>query len=119
MKKFCFIILILFLSVSCEKKESAFKTLRTSIYSDPQSLDTRKAGDYISSEVLFMLYRGLMHYTAKGELALALCKRYEVSKDKKTYIFHLRKAFWSNKKPITAFNLDLLFQPDWNSRPDV
>ncbi|NGX49456.1 MAG: Oligopeptide-binding protein OppA, partial [Candidatus Anoxychlamydiales bacterium] len=106
MKRFSFIVLILILTLSCEKKETTHKTLRTCIYSDPQSLDTRKVGDYISSEVLFMLYRGLMHYSASGELEPSLCKRYEISKDKKTYTFYLKKAFWSNKEAITAYDFE-------------
>ncbi|NGX51729.1 MAG: Oligopeptide-binding protein OppA [Candidatus Anoxychlamydiales bacterium] len=106
MKRSYFLVLILLLTFSCEKKETAHKTLRTCIYSDPQSLDTRKVGDYISSEVLFMLYRGLMHYSASGELKPSLCKRYEISKDKKTYTFYLKKAFWSNKEPIDAYDFE-------------
>lgn len=109
MKRLCFIILFL-LTNACEKKEKTpIKTLKTCIYSDPQTLDTRKAGDYISSEILFMLYRGLMHYTKSGKLQPALCKSYEISKDKKTYTFYLRKAFWSDKKAITAYD----FEKSW------
>ncbi len=110
MKLFSLLVLISLMSFSCEKKkENSNKILRTAIYSDPQSLDTRKVKDYISSEILFMLYRGLMHYTEKGELETSLCKRYEISKDKKTYTFHLRKALWSNKEPITAYD----FEKSW------
>ncbi|NGX62759.1 MAG: Oligopeptide-binding protein OppA [Candidatus Anoxychlamydiales bacterium] len=97
-----FFILMIFLLTACEKKPISQKTLRTRIYSDVSSLDTRRAGDYISSQVLFMLYRGLMHYSSTGALTNAICKSYEVSNDKKTYTFHLRKAFWSNGQKITA-----------------
>lgn len=114
MKKICLIILIIFFFTSCEKKENTKKTLKTCIYSDPTSLDTRKASDYISSQILFMLYRGLMHYSSTGELTYSLCKSYQISNDKKTYTFLLRKASWSNGKPITAYD----FENSWKKTLD-
>lgn len=107
MKKIGFVFLIFLLCVlSCKNKQLNKNLLRTCIYSDPQTLDTRKAGDYISSQILFMLYRGLMHYTSNGEIVCSLAESYEISEDKKNYIFHLKNVFWSDGKEITAYDFE-------------
>ncbi len=107
MKKITFLILIVFLfTISCKKNISSKNVLKTCIYSDPQTLDTRKTGDYISSQILLMLYRGLMHYTSEGKLVCSVAKSYEISNDKKSYFFYLKDLTWSDGTKITAYDFE-------------
>lgn len=107
MKKVNFVILIILLfTSSCKNNQSTKNLLKTCIYSDPKTLDTRKAGDYISSQILFMLYRGLMHYSSDGKIVCSLAKSYKISDDKKTYYFYLKDATWSDGTPITAYDFE-------------
>ncbi len=46
-----------------------------------------------------------------GELKPALAERYEVSDDGIRYIFYLRESFWSDGKPLTAYD----FERSWKS----
>lgn len=110
MKRFGFLFLfVIFCLSSCKKSQYKQNVLKTCIYSDPQTLDTRKAGDYISSQVLYMLYRGLMHYSSDGTLVCSLAESYEISEDKTKYVFHLKDVYWSDGKPITAHD----FESSW------
>jgi len=103
------VFLFVFIFNTAQKKEK-INVLRTCFCSDPRTLDTRKASDYISSQVIFMLYRGLMHYNSKGLLELSLAKSYEISENRKKYIFHLKEnIFWSDGKEIVADD----FEKSW------
>lgn len=56
-----------------------------------------------------MLYDGLTRCLPGGAVEPALAERVTISKDQKTYVFHLRRAFWSDGKPITAYD----FEKSW------
>ena len=45
---------------------------------------------------------GLFRLSKDDEVIEAGAQKYEVSKDGKTYTFHLRDAKWSNGDPVTA-----------------
>jgi len=105
MKKFGFIIFFIFI-ISCEKPQTTKNLLRTCVYTDLQTLDTRKAKDYITSQILLMLYRGLMHYNSEGKIVCSLAKSYKISNDKKKYFFYLKDINWSDGLPITAYDFE-------------
>ncbi len=113
MKKFILIFFCFpFLFLSCEKKDKNKNVLKFCFHNEPQTLDTRKNGDYFSSTLQFMLYRGLMHINGQGELVPALAKSYVISEDKKTYIFYLKDNIkWSDGNEITAQD----FEKSWKS----
>jgi oligopeptide transport system substrate-binding protein len=98
-------------SVSSKELKNEKSILKTCIYSEPRSLDTRKTSDYISTQLLFLLYRGLMHYNSDNTLVCSLAKSYHISKDKKKYTFHLKDAFWSDGSAITAYD----FEKSWKT----
>lgn len=68
----------------------------------PSTLDPRMAPDATSGLILRQIYEGLtrLNKDNKGELALA--ESYEISKDRKTYTFHLRESYWSNGARLVA-----------------
>lgn len=88
--------------------------MRISFNANPQTIDPRKNSDLVSSTLIFMLFEGLTKTLPNGEIMPALAERYEISEDQKTYIFHLRRAKWSDGMPITAKD----FEYSWKSQLD-
>lgn len=82
------------------------QTLRISFNTQPNTLDPRKAGDFTSSTLICMVYDGLARCLPGGDVEPALAERVEISRDRKVYLFHLRKAYWSDGKPITAYDFE-------------
>ena len=79
------------------------------------TMDTAKATDAISGQVLQDTGAGLLRYEGKKLEADAATKRATVSKDQKTYTFTLRKNLkWSDGKPVTAQD----FQYSWRRLAD-
>lgn len=97
-------ILILGLNGCKKKEESKYKDrfLRVCLSSPVRSLDPRVGVERPSTNVIQMLFEGLMSRDASGGLTEGLAKRIEISNDQKTYTFHLRPSFWSNGDPVTA-----------------
>jgi oligopeptide transport system substrate-binding protein len=98
-----FLLFVLLMACSSPKKP---ETLRVCFSLQPNTLDPRKAGDFSSSTLICMIYEGLTRCVPGGEVEPALAERVEISPDGKTYLFHLRKAFWSNGNPITAYDFE-------------
>lgn len=79
------------------------KTLRIGNGAEPQTLDPHQASGVPSHEVLNDLYEGLVITDRDGHLIPGVAKSWDISDDRKTYTFHLRRdAKWSNGKPLTA-----------------
>lgn len=53
-----------------------------------------------------MLYEGLFRASEQGPLEYGLCKTMTVSSDKKTYLFTLKKTFWSDGSLVTAYDFE-------------
>lgn len=87
------------------------KKLSLCISSDVSSLDPRYGVDATSSQIIRMLFEGLMYIDTKGQVAHAIARAHEVSPDKKTYTFYLRSCQWSNGMDITAYD----FEYSWKS----
>ena len=70
---------------------------------EPESLDIHRARSEAALTILRDLYEGLTEIGPQGDMVLAVADRYRVSKDAKTYYFHVRDtAQWSNGEPVTA-----------------
>lgn len=53
-----------------------------------------------------MLYEGLFASGPQGTLQYGLCENLEISKDRKTYLFYIKKTSWSDGSPLTAYDLE-------------
>ena len=97
--------LILFLSLilttACGNDSEPGK-LRAMLGSNVVSLDTAKATDNASFEVIANCLDGLLQFDKDGKAIPAIAESYDVSPDGKTYTFHLRDAKWSNGDDVTA-----------------
>jgi oligopeptide transport system substrate-binding protein len=65
--------------------------------------DPAMATDQVSMRISESLFEGLCRNNFKGEATPGMAERWDVSEDKKRYIFHLRpNIVWSNGDPVTA-----------------
>ena len=103
MKKILTLILFvsLLLTAACGNDSEPGK-LRAMLGSNVVSLDTAKATDNASFEVIADCIDGLLQLDKDGKIIPAIAESYDVSADGKTYTFHLRDAKWSNGDDVTA-----------------
>ncbi|MFC2049518.1 peptide ABC transporter substrate-binding protein [Chlamydiota bacterium] len=104
MGKRLLLVLLACVVAACGAKPLADSTnfLRLNLYTEPPSLDSRKATDATSMNVLMMLFEGL---TRMGEDEMphpAAAEKIAISEDGRTYTFTLRDACWSNGEPVTS-----------------
>ncbi len=74
----------------------------------------------IDSDLSQIIYNGLLKYDKQGKLIPDLAESYEISDDKTTYTFHLRKnVTWHDGTPFTAgdvlFTFNLISDPTYKS----
>lgn len=65
------------------------------------TIDPKKTYDHISCVLESMIFEGLVR-NVDGYIEFALAEEIDISEDGLTYTFHLRDAFWSSGKRITA-----------------
>jgi len=109
----CLLSFCIVFSCSCQKKEMCatkpIQSICINFIYNPLSLDPRKCTDPVTTVLNFMLYEGLTRLEPDGNISMALAERVQISKDRKTYIFHLKKCKWSDGTPITAHD----FEASW------
>jgi len=69
---------------------------------EPESLDPAQAGSVMETNILGDLMVGLTTLDASAHPIPGIAERWETSADGLTWTFHLRKANWSDKRPVTA-----------------
>jgi oligopeptide transport system substrate-binding protein len=104
MLKKALLFLCLFFTLACSKKSKERADLRLNLCSDIPTLDPRQGGDELSNLVNFLLYDGLFRINKDNVPEHALCEKYFVSTDHKTYIFTLAKTKWANGSGVTAYD---------------
>lgn len=83
-------------------------TVTVDIQVEPQALNSMTGLDSVTGILLRAGMTGLMKLDSTGSPVPGIAEKVDVSADKKTYAFHLRKdARWSNGEPVTAH--DFLF----------
>ena len=80
--------------------------LRIRIANDPTTLDPRKSSDFISATLVCLLYEGLTRYLPDGGVEMGVANSVEISENGKKYVFHLRKTYWSDGFPVTAYDFE-------------
>ncbi|EKE08528.1 MAG: hypothetical protein ACD_17C00118G0004 [uncultured bacterium] len=107
-KRWFFLLFLALVTCSHPAPQKANR-LRLSFNTQPTTLDPRKCADFVSSTLVCMTYEGLTRCLPAGEVEPALADKVEISSDQLVYTFHLRKAFWSDGQPITAYD----FEKSW------
>lgn len=71
------------------------------------SLDPGLTEDGYSFNLIDQMFEGLLQEDSNGNMIPGVAVKTEVSLNKKTYIFHLRKdAKWSDGRPVTAYDFE-------------
>ena len=71
---------------------------------EPESLDPAQAGSVMETNILGDMMVGLTTLDAAARPIPGIAERWETSADGLSWTFHLRKARWSDSKPVTAEN---------------
>lgn len=98
-------LLLLFIALSCGCRSNRPQTrdsVRLNLHSEPPSLDLRKATDSTSISIIKMLFEGLCNVDEQGKITPAIASSWEISEDKLTYTFHLKKTLWCDGSTLTA-----------------
>jgi len=69
---------------------------------EPESLDPAFAGSTVEINILGDMMVGLTTLDAAARPIPGIAERWEISPDGLTWTFHLRKAKWSDGRPVTA-----------------
>jgi oligopeptide transport system substrate-binding protein len=90
---------------------SAKQVLYRSNGGEPNSLDPHKSMDGPDYMIKNDLFEGLVALDAHGNIIPGVALSWEISDDKLTYVFNLRKnARWSNGDPVTAHDFVYAFR---------
>ncbi|MBY0599032.1 peptide ABC transporter substrate-binding protein [Bacillus bingmayongensis] len=84
------------------KPKEEKKILQLTETGEIPSLNSLKVTDAVSFNVLNNVMEGLFRLSKNDEVIPGIAQKHEISKDGKTYTFHLRDAKWSNGDPVTA-----------------
>lgn len=115
--RLCFYLLICaLLTIGCDKsgkkaQSQTTKEIRTNFIYNPLTTDPRKSTDPISNALHFMLYEGLTHLEPDGSVSLAIADSIDISNNRRIYTFYLKKTYWSNGTPLTAYD----FERSWKA----
>lgn len=84
-------------------KSAEGKFVRYNHGQEPETIDPTLNTSVDGGTVVVMCFEGLTKFDKNENAAPAVAERWDISADKKTYTFHLRKdAKWSDGKPVTA-----------------
>ncbi|MEM8727242.1 MAG: peptide ABC transporter substrate-binding protein [Chlamydiota bacterium] len=85
----------------------------------PFDFDPRIGGKSESIAINKLLFDGLTRINKKGEIILSCADSYRFCPDTKTYIFQLKKLYWSNGQPLTAGDFEYawkkILSPDFKT----
>ena len=98
----CVLFLILALCGCHTSSKNEAKIVRINLGDEPHTLDPRLARDPHAQMLTRMLFEGLTRVGFNDQPEMALAKKFEVSDDLMTYVFHLRDAKWSNGESVRA-----------------
>ena len=82
------------------------QVLRIALPFDVRSLDISLSHDNNSSHVMNMVFEGLMRRDVNDMPRLAIAESFDVSRDKKHYVFYLRECKWSDGTDVTAYDFE-------------
>lgn len=70
---------------------------------EPETLDPTIVSDQVSMRISSSLFEGLCRFDENGQPQPGTAERWDVSEDRKTYVFHLREGVkWTDGRPVTA-----------------
>lgn len=88
------------------KNRESCQVLRLNFIDFPISMDPRIGGDDVSTTFGKMLFEGLMRIGKDQKPHPAIARSFEISDNKKRYVFKLRDSFWSNGTKLVAYDFE-------------
>src|SRR5450756_278134 len=73
---------------------------------EPDSIDPAVTWGIADANVELQVFDGLTRLNNKNVPVPAIAKSWTISKDRKTYLFTLRDASWTNGTPVTAYDFE-------------
>jgi oligopeptide transport system substrate-binding protein len=104
-----FLLSLIGVVLGCTQNKPEQKTLNIHFPVNKFVLDPHKMEDFYSMAVLTQIYRGLLRYSAPGDVMPDLAESWTLSADQKVYRFKLKAATFSDGSPITAQNVQMSF----------
>lgn len=96
---------------------AATKAITVNLGAEPPEMDSILTTSSGSMNVLRHCVEGLVSLDQNNEATPGMAESWDVSKDKKTYTFHLRKgAKWSNGEEVTAKDFVFAWNQHFNAR---
>ena len=117
-KTFSFVLISVFLAVallgtvSCTTSKGNVQEVTYNLGAEPPSMDPVGGSTYETINSVEQLFDGLTRNDKQNVPQPAIAKSWTISKDRKTYLFTLRDASWTNGMPVTAYD----FEYAWKRR---
>ena len=73
---------------------------------EPATIDPALSQGIPEANILLQVFDGLTRIDNKNMPQPAIAKSWTISKDRKTYLFTLRNAYWTNGTPVTAYDFE-------------
>jgi len=73
---------------------------------EPATIDPALTVDLVSRNIALQVFEGLTRIDNKNTPQPAIAKSWTISADRKTYLFTLRDATWTNGTPVTAYDFE-------------
>src|SRR5664280_2403731 len=93
-------------SVVPSAKAAVAQEVTYNLAMEPVSIDPALSWGIPDANVELQVFDGLTRLDSKNVPQPAIAKSWTISKDRKTYIFTLRDAYWTNGTPVTAYDFE-------------
>src|SRR5664280_2957026 len=93
-------------SVVPSAKAAVAQEVTYNLAMEPVSIDPALSWGIPDANVELQVFDGLTRLNNKNVPVPAIAKSWTISKDRKTYIFTLRDAYWTNGTPVTAYDFE-------------
>jgi oligopeptide transport system substrate-binding protein len=94
------------LSVVPSAKAAVAQEVTYNLGVEPATIDPALSQGNPEANVILQTMDGLTRINNKNVPVPAIAKSWTISKDRKTYIFTLRDAYWTNGTPVTAYDFE-------------
>jgi oligopeptide transport system substrate-binding protein len=91
------------LTVIPSAKAAVAQEVTYNLAQEPATIDPGKTDE---ANIVPVVFEGLVRVDHKNVPQPAIAKNWTISKDRKTYIFTLRDASWTNGTPVTAYDFE-------------
>jgi oligopeptide transport system substrate-binding protein len=94
------------MSVVPSAKAAVAQEVTYNLAMEPDSIDPAVTWGIADANIELQVFDGLTRLDNKNVPQPAIAKSWTISKDRKTYIFTLRDAYWTNGTPVTAYDFE-------------